>query len=266
MTSRLVQPYTPPQQTPPVSTAAPSTGTPLDQKTAFRTKGGLHLLFEPDAMDAWIARSIATNEEGDYVDAQTGETLGAVEKADYVRYRRRLGERRRVGKQADHLVRIVDKYLPKVAAENRAYVMKYPQKVGGMLKKAGALRKRLQAKKMHKKGKMAAKEERGSPELPEPLVTKETRDTAATGPTEPSELGHTERAQDQRGERLPHATSEASVREVTPPDWGDEEEDSNPEVSDQEGTAQWPWGPAGRPSDQEEGQRKPNEPTGKPPR
>ena len=183
-----------------------------------------------------------------------------------MRYRRRLGERRRVGKQADHLVRIVDKYLPKVAAENRAYVMKYPQKVGGMLKKARALRKRLQAKKMHKKGKMAAKEERGSPELPEPLVTKETRDTAATGPTEPSELGHTERAQDQRGERLPHATSEASVREVTPPDWGDEEEDSNPEVPDQEGTAQWPWGPAGRPSDQEEGQRKPNEPTGKPPR
>ena len=138
-----------------------------------------------------------------------------------------------------------------------------PSKSGGKLKKARALRKRLQAKKMHKKGEMAAKEEGGSPE---PLVTKETRDTAATGPTEPSELGHAERAQDQRGERLPHATSEASVREVTPPDWGDEEEDSNPEVPDQEGTAQWPWGPAGRPSDQEEGQRKPNEPTGKPPR
>ena len=135
-----------------------------------------------------------------------------------------------------------------------------PSKSGGKLKKARALRKRLQAKKMHKKGEMAAKEEGGSPE---PLVTEETRDTAATGPTEPSELGHAERAQDQRGERLPHATSEASVREVTPPDWGDEEEDSNPEVPDQEGTAQWPWGPAGRPSDQEEGQRKPNEPTGK---
>ena len=71
-----------------------------------------------------MTRRITTNDEGDYVDAQTGETLGAAEKADYEGYLHRLGERHRVGEQADRLVRIVDKHLPKVDAENRAYVMK----------------------------------------------------------------------------------------------------------------------------------------------
>ena len=77
----------------------------------------MHLLFEPKAMDAWVTRRITTNDEGDYVDAQTGETLGAAEKADYEGYLHRLGERHRVGEQADRLVRIVDKHLPTVAAE-----------------------------------------------------------------------------------------------------------------------------------------------------
>ena len=47
-----------------------------------------------------MTRRITTNEGGDYVDAQTGETLGAAEKADY--------EGHRVGEQADRLVLIVD--------------------------------------------------------------------------------------------------------------------------------------------------------------
>ena len=34
------------------------------------------------------------------------------------------------------MVRIVDRYMPRVADENRAYVMHYPHKVGEMLKKA----------------------------------------------------------------------------------------------------------------------------------
>ena len=33
----------------------------------------MHLLFEPKAMDAWVTRRITTNDEGDYVDAQTGK-------------------------------------------------------------------------------------------------------------------------------------------------------------------------------------------------
>ena len=74
-----------------------------------------------------------------------------------MRYRRRLGERRRVGKQADHLVRIVDKYLPKVAAENRAYVMKYPQKVGGSLRKLGHYAKDYKPKRCTRKGRWRRK-------------------------------------------------------------------------------------------------------------
>ena len=107
----------------------------------------MHLLFEPEAIDAWMTRRITTTDKRDYVDAQTGETLGTAETADYEGYLHRLGERHRVGEQADRLVRIVDKHLPKVAAENRAYVMRYPHKVHEMLKKAWALRRRLRAKK-----------------------------------------------------------------------------------------------------------------------
>ena len=37
---------------------------------------------------------------------------------------------------ADRLVQIVDRYMPRVADENRAYVMRYPGQVQTMLKKA----------------------------------------------------------------------------------------------------------------------------------
>ena len=45
----------------------------------------------------------------------------------------------------------------------------------------------------------------------------------------------------------------------------DSEEDGSP-GDERTNQAQWPWGPAGRPSDQDEGQQRPNEPTGEPPR
>ena len=63
--------------------------------------------------------------------------------ASYESYQQRLCERHRVGEQADRLVRIVDRYMPRVADENRAYVMRYPHKVGEMLKKALKLRRKL---------------------------------------------------------------------------------------------------------------------------
>ena len=158
MTSRLVQPYTPPQQTPPVSTAAPSTGTPLDQKTAFRTKGGLHLLFEPDAMDAWIARSIATNEEGDYVDAQTRETLGAVEKADYVRYRRRLGEKTPRGETSGPLGPHSGQVPPAGGGGEQGLCHEVPSKRwGACLRKLGHYAKDCRPKRCTRKGRWRRK-------------------------------------------------------------------------------------------------------------
>ena len=68
--------------------------------------------------------------------------------------------------------------------------------------------------------------------------------------------------------RGPHVTRATSTSEDTPPDWGGEEEDSSPDGQDKEQAAgaQWPWGPAGRPSDQDAEQQRPNEPVGGPPR
>ena len=41
------------------------------------------------------------------------------------------------------MVQIVDRYMPRIADENRAYVMHYPDKVGEMLQKAWKLRKKI---------------------------------------------------------------------------------------------------------------------------
>ena len=70
-------------------------------KDAVPYRGGLHLLFEPEAMDKWIPRKIATNEGGAYVNNETGRTV------DYERYMQRLSDRFRTGEQADRLVHIV---------------------------------------------------------------------------------------------------------------------------------------------------------------
>ena len=51
------------------------------------------------------------------------------DEADFMLYQQRLCDRYRVGEQADRLVQIVDRYMPKVANENRAYVMCYPYQV-----------------------------------------------------------------------------------------------------------------------------------------
>ena len=105
----------------------------LDRKTHFLTKGGLHLLYEPTAEDRWISRHITTCDEGEYIDNQTGEVLSRQEAASYESYQQRLCERHRVGEQADRLVRIVDRHMPRVADENRAYVLCHalPAQSGG---------------------------------------------------------------------------------------------------------------------------------------
>ena len=123
------------------------TETPLSQRTAFRAQGGLHLLFEPEAADEWMTRCIETCDGGGYVDTQTGEALGPTDEAAYEAYLQRLCERHRMGEQPDRLTRIVDKYLPNVAAENRAYIVRFPHKVNVMLHKAWALHRKIRAKK-----------------------------------------------------------------------------------------------------------------------
>ena len=69
------------------------------------------------------------------------------DEASYELYQQRLSERYRVGEQVDRFVQIVDRYMPRIADENRAYVMRYPHKVGEILQKAWKLRKKRQKAK-----------------------------------------------------------------------------------------------------------------------
>ena len=72
-----------------------------------------------------------------------------------------------------------------------------------------------------------------------------------------------------------HVKRERGVSEDTPPDWGDDDSPSgSPESTDDDDgdddmqLSQWPWGPGGRPSDNDGATgrltEKPNEPAGEP--
>ena len=151
MNQRLTVPYQPPSPTP-SGGMAQRAETPLDQKTAFRTQEGMHLLFKPEASDEWMQRSIETCEGGGYVDTASGEPLNSTDEAANEVYRQRLCERHRIGEQADRLARIMDQYLPDIAGENRAYIMRFPHKVSVMLPKARALRRRIRRKLKMRRG------------------------------------------------------------------------------------------------------------------
>ena len=121
------QPFLP---VPPIPAAAESPPeVALDQKTQFATPGGLHLLYKPEALDRWITRKVEPCEGGGYKDNETWEMLSQGDEADFMLYQQRLCDRYKLGKMADRLVQIVDCYMPRVADENRAYVMRYPNQV-----------------------------------------------------------------------------------------------------------------------------------------
>ena len=119
-------------------------GSQLDEMTHFATRKGLHMLYRPEALDKWIGRDIRQTQKGDY---STGEILGQPESKEYEQYRQRFLTRCKVGGKADRLVRIVDRYMPRVSAENRVYTMRFPDKVHDMLRKARAIRRRIRARK-----------------------------------------------------------------------------------------------------------------------
>ncbi|CAE7652904.1 unnamed protein product [Symbiodinium sp. CCMP2592] len=128
--------------TPPPEPAANPEESALNARTAFRTEGGLHLFFPPDTLDLWVNKEVKTNDEGELFLASSGEPLTPQQAGEYAAYQARLSHRYRLGDQADRLVRIVDKWLPHVAAENRVFTMRFPEKVPALLEKAWALRRR----------------------------------------------------------------------------------------------------------------------------
>ena len=64
-----------PEPSPTLTTAVSPPEVTLDQKTAFVTAGGLHLLYDPEALDKWIAKRMELCDEGGHMDTQTGEKL-----------------------------------------------------------------------------------------------------------------------------------------------------------------------------------------------
>ena len=111
-----------------------------DQMTQFVTRKRLHMQYPPDPLDKWIARDIQLSPGGDYVDITTGEALSTEEREEYERYQRRFHKRCKLGGKADRFVRSVDRYMPRIAEENRIFVMRFPNKVEKMLRSARGIR------------------------------------------------------------------------------------------------------------------------------
>ena len=159
---------------------------------------------------------MATCEEGGYKDAQTGEPLNREDKASYELYQQRFSERYRVGEQADRLVQIVDRYMPRIADENRAYVMHYPDKVGEMLQKAWKLRKKI--RKRQSKAGTAKRTKAGTSEARKHGEQQQERARPSA-----EELATMRRAAE--GTVVPSGRRDASGSEDTPPDWGGDDDD-----------------------------------------
>ena len=62
----------------------------------------------------------------------------------YAAYRGRL--RRGLGKAAEKLVKITDKYLPRITDEARVYIMKFPHKIPVLLKQTRKVRKKAKSR------------------------------------------------------------------------------------------------------------------------
>ena len=134
----------PPQETP----ATTSTTTARPDKVLFRTRRGLHLQYDPEpSIDQWINSEVQFDwEKGKYMKT-TGEVLSATEESTFGHYRSRHIIRCRAGDLADKLTRITDKYLPRVANESRVYIMRFPETVPKLLKRARKIRRRIKATK-----------------------------------------------------------------------------------------------------------------------
>ena len=108
----------------------------------FVTKKGLGLLFHPGPLDKWIGREVHYEEETERFWETPGEYFNDEMTKSYTAYRGRLQKRRALGRAADKLVKITDKYLPKVTDETRVYVMRFPHKIPILLKQARRVRKK----------------------------------------------------------------------------------------------------------------------------
>ena len=105
--------------------------------TAFATRRGLTLLYEPEPLDEWIGRDIQQQSNRHYQDMVTGGVLTTAKAKAYRTFQARQTQRAQCsGRMADKLVCIVDKYLPLQAEETRIYVGRFPHHAKKLLRQA----------------------------------------------------------------------------------------------------------------------------------
>ena len=91
----------------------------LNHKVRFVTGKGLGLLFHSRPLDKWIGRDVTYEEATGRLWETPGEYLSDEMAESYAAYRGRLRKRHALGKAADKLVKITDKYLPRITDEAR---------------------------------------------------------------------------------------------------------------------------------------------------
>ena len=217
---------------------------PFTHMTRFVTKGGIGLQYLPGPLDKWIDRQIHTDGE-EWTDAMTGKPLSAAEKEQHEKYQQRLADRCCVGEKADKLANIVDSYMPQLANETRAYMIRFPHEVKKLLKKARQIRKKIKARRKRRSTPAAsqatparrAQQQAAAAEPEQDGTTKdkgeEPRSPAAAGEektTAPAETegkegmtkdkGEEPRSSEATGEKKKTMPAETEGKEFDDVDWG----------------------------------------------
>ena len=176
--------------------AGPTSGTPkrgkavtpkpsLDHMTTFHTgKKRLGLLFHPGPLDRWIGRKIQCEETTGKFRDETGEYLNDEMAESYSNYLGRLHSRHKLGKAADKLVYITDKYLPKITDETCAFIMRFPYRIPQLLKQACQVRKKAKARPA--RGGRTTFSGRVKPPKPENQTGRTSRRATSTSKTAPT--------------------------------------------------------------------------------
>ena len=247
---------------------APMVGSASGEKVLFVTRRGLHLQFDADPkLDQWVNSEIKLNNQtGDYV-KPTGEALNKGEKASYKKYQRRHRDRCLLGDAADKLCRITDRYMPRMADENRVFIMKFPEQAPQLLRRARKIRRGIKAQRKN--------DQKGTPETPSNTGEGKQRGTKAASRTQQRAGGSSKRSKrvakegttcvpaglPKTGETKEQCQGEqADDGEESVPDWGDDASGGSAEATEAQDSADttaatgdtqslWPWGKEGRPSE-----------------
>ena len=207
------------------------------------------LLYEPHALDRWIGQDIQRDEvSGEYRDAPTGKFFSKKLATSYEAFHTRHLQRNLTGDKADKYIHILDKYLPRVFAEARIYVARFPDLVPELLRQAKKVRKR--------RGTRQSKQAVNPTSSTAATVRKATQRVPPAGesPLEMILVGNRQRSHKKsmgkktRSEDASRGRNE-QLDTDTPPDWGGSSDD---EAVPMLGHS-WPWGELGRPSDRGDG-------------